>query len=89
VAAWYGTWELRVLQSGVAADSVVETAGRLQRWLADTIQGVGVWGFVTILLGLLLVPVVLWRRRIHQASGATSKDQMPSENDSFTQENQP
>jgi cytochrome c-type biogenesis protein len=29
--AWYGTWELRVLQSGVAADPVVETTGRVQR----------------------------------------------------------
>jgi cytochrome c-type biogenesis protein len=85
--AWYSAWELRVLQAGVVADPVVETAGRLQRWLADTIQGVGFWGFLTILLGLLLVAVALWRLRIHQASGATPKDQMPSENDSRTQEN--
>jgi cytochrome c-type biogenesis protein len=87
--AWYGAWELRVLQSGVVADPVVETGGRLQRWLADTTQGVGAWGFLAVLLALLLAAVALWRRRIHQASGITRQDQMSSENDIRTQENQP
>jgi cytochrome c-type biogenesis protein len=87
--AWYGAWELRVLQFGAGADTVVETAGRLQRWLADTTQGVGAWGFLTILLALLLAAVALWRRRIHQASGAIPQNQMSSEKDIRTQENQP
>jgi cytochrome c-type biogenesis protein len=87
--AWYGAWELRVLQFGAGADPVVETAGRLQRWLADTTQSVGAWGFLTILLALLLAAVALWRRRIHQASGAIPQDQTSSEKDIRTQENQP
>jgi cytochrome c-type biogenesis protein len=87
--AWYGVWELRVLQSGVVADPVVETAGRLQRWLADTTQAVGAWGFLAILLALLLAAAALWRRRIHQARAITARDQMFSENDIRTKENQP
>jgi cytochrome c-type biogenesis protein len=87
--AWYGAWELRVLQFGAGADPVVETAGRLQRWLADTTQSVGARGFLTILLALLLAAVALWRRRIHQASGAIPQDQTSSEKDIRTQENQP
>jgi cytochrome c-type biogenesis protein len=87
--AWYGAWELRVLQSGVIADPVVETGGRLQRWLADTTQGVGAWGFPIVLLALLLAAVALWSRRSDQASGATPQDQVSSENGSRTEENQP
>lgn len=87
--AWYGAWELRVLQSGVVADPVVETAGRLQRWLADTTQAVGAWGFLAILLALLLAAAALWHRRIHQARGITARDRMSSENDIRTKENQP
>jgi cytochrome c-type biogenesis protein len=33
--AWYGAWELRVLDGGEAADPVIEAAARLQRTLAD------------------------------------------------------
>jgi cytochrome c-type biogenesis protein len=87
--AWYGAWELRMLQFGAGADPVVETAGRLQRWLADTTQSVGAWGFLAILLALLLAAVALWRRRSHQASGITTQDQTCSENGSRTQENRP
>jgi cytochrome c-type biogenesis protein len=36
--AWYGAWELRVLDGGDPADPVIEAAARLQRTLADWVR---------------------------------------------------
>lgn len=60
--AWYGVWELRVFEAGAGADPVVETAGGMQRWLADATEGLGAWGFLAVLLTLLSLAVLLGRR---------------------------
>lgn len=55
--AWYGAWELRVLHSGAGSDPVVDTAGRLQQWLASTVSRLGwpVFAGVLVVVGLGLV----------------------------------
>lgn len=42
-------------------------SGGLQRWLAQTTQGTGGWGFLTVLLVLLVAPG-LWRWTRHHTS---------------------
>jgi len=65
--AWYGAWELRVLETGAGRDPVVETAGRVQRWLADTIQAAG--GGRLLLILLVLVAGGLWWHRSRPTRG--------------------
>ena len=36
--AWYGVWELRVLNGGDASDPVIETAARIQREIASWVR---------------------------------------------------
>lgn len=36
--AWYGGWEIRVLEGGDPADPIVDTALEIQRWLADRVR---------------------------------------------------
>lgn len=84
--AWYGAWELRVLHTGAGADPLVDTAGGVQRWLAQTTQGIGGWGFLTVLLVLLAV-TGLWRWTRHHTSAPTSaRAQTQTETTSRTRE---
>lgn len=65
--AWYGAWELRVFHAGAGSDPVVDAAGGLQRWLADTAQAVGAGGFLLALAGLVLAGTLLRRRSAPKA----------------------
>lgn len=38
--AWYGVWEVRVLEGADPADPVVDTALEVQRWLSDRLRAV-------------------------------------------------
>jgi cytochrome c-type biogenesis protein len=78
--AWYGAWELRVLHTGAGTDPVIGAAGRLQRGLAEAIQGVGGWGFLTLLLALLTI-AGLWRWNRYQASGPPAAGEQPGMED--------
>lgn len=57
--AWYGAWELRVLEAGAGPDPVVDAAARLQQWLASTAEWVGAGGFALGLLALVAVGLFL------------------------------
>jgi cytochrome c-type biogenesis protein len=74
--AWYGAWELRVLQAGAGTDPVVETAGGVQRRLAEATEGLGAWGFLAVLLVLLALAALLGRhpRRPRQPGGPQAPD---------------
>jgi hypothetical protein len=61
--AWYGAWELRVLHSNAGADRVVSEAGKLQQWLAESVQRVGAGGFLVGLAGLTAAALLLGRYR--------------------------
>lgn len=67
--AWYGAWELRVLHAGAGSDPVVESAARVQQWLASSVAWLG-W---PVFAGTLTVLLVLGRarRRGQSATSAT------------------
>jgi cytochrome c-type biogenesis protein len=59
--AYYGWWELRVLDGGDPDDPVIEAASTLQQQLASLVDSIGPLGWVTA--GALLVLAVLASRR--------------------------
>jgi cytochrome c-type biogenesis protein len=85
--AWYGAWELRVLEAGAGVDPVVETAGGVQRWIAEATEAVGAWGFLAGLLALLGLAALLGARP-RPGGGSTPQTSGPSltEADTRTQE---
>jgi cytochrome c-type biogenesis protein len=60
--AWYGAWELRVLHAGAGSDPVVESAARVQQWLASSVESLG-WPVFAGVLALLLGLGLARRRR--------------------------
>ncbi len=66
--AWYGAWELRVLHAGADSDPVVESAARVQQWLASTVSWLG-WPVFAGTLAVLVV-IGLARRRGQRAASA-------------------
>lgn len=66
--AWYGAWELRVLHSGAGSDPVVQSAARVQQWLASSVAWLGWPGFAGTLAVLLALGLV--RRRSQRATSA-------------------
>jgi len=86
--AWYGAWELRVLQAGAGADPVVETAGGVQRWLAEATEGLGAWGFLAVLLALVSLAALIGARPRQRGGPPPQTPSPPStETPTRTQEN--
>lgn len=85
--AWYGAWELRVLQANARTDAVVDNAGGLQRWLAEAAQDIGALGFLAVLVALLAV-AALWRRRPRPPDTEPPQDLLLTATDTHTQEDQ-
>ncbi|MGP3983126.1 cytochrome c biogenesis CcdA family protein [Streptomyces sp. KR80] len=52
--AYYGWYEIRLQRGGQVTDPVVDGAGTVQRWLAETLDRIGVPA-LAVLLGLLLL----------------------------------
>ena len=74
--AYYGWYELRVLRGGDPADPVITGAGRLQGWLTDGLDRLGLAavaiGFTALLAGAV---GLAWRaRRAGGSSGPTGPD---------------
>ena len=64
--AYYGWWEVRVLDGGVTTDPIMDGAGGLQRWLSDGLDRVGVAGVAAVFTVLLAAAATAWtmaRRR--------------------------
>ena len=60
--AYYGWWEIRVLDGGATDDPVVGAAAQVQGWLTGAVRALGPVGLV-IVLGVLVGPGLLARRR--------------------------
>ncbi len=60
--AYYGWWEIRVLDGAATDDPVVGAAARVQGWLAVAVTGLGPVGLVTILTVLVALGLVVQRR---------------------------
>ncbi len=56
--AWYGWWELRVLNGAAGANGAVGAGAGVQQWLAAHIDSIGVVGFAAALVVLLAVGLV-------------------------------
>ncbi|HZA74670.1 MAG TPA: cytochrome c biogenesis protein CcdA, partial [Propionibacteriaceae bacterium] len=61
--AYYGWWEIRVLDGAAAEDPVVGAAAQIQGWLAGAVTALGPVGLLAILAGLSALAVVVQRRR--------------------------
>ncbi|WP_455361579.1 cytochrome c biogenesis CcdA family protein [Streptomyces sp. SYSU K21746] len=60
--AYYGWYEIRILRGGSVADPVIDAAGTVQRWIAESLNSIGVPG-ITVVLGLLLLTALMLHRR--------------------------
>jgi cytochrome c biogenesis protein CcdA len=73
--AYYGWYEIRVLRGDVVDDPVIGIGEGIQRWMSNTIDSVGVGGFVVIAAVLLAGSLLLvwWMRRRNRASAELSR----------------
>ncbi|MGP3924737.1 cytochrome c biogenesis CcdA family protein [Streptomyces sp. 8N616] len=60
--AYYGWYEIRVLRGGEITDPVIDAAGSIQRWIAETLDRIGI-GAITAALALLLLTALALHRR--------------------------
>lgn len=65
--AWYGWYEIRILADPTTTDIVIDTAARLQTWLASTVERIGPAGLAILLIFLATAIVAAVRRRRHAA----------------------
>ncbi len=63
--AYYGLWEIRVLNGADAQDPVIDAAADIQQWLSGLVQSIGALGFVIALGAVVLAATLagLFRRR--------------------------
>ncbi|HEY5978261.1 MAG TPA: cytochrome c biogenesis protein CcdA [Microlunatus sp.] len=61
--AYYGWWELRVLDGGDADDRVIEVAARAQGWIAAAVGSAGIGWWVSVVVVLIIAGLVSERAR--------------------------
>ncbi|MBC9718353.1 cytochrome c biogenesis protein CcdA [Streptomyces sp. TRM66268-LWL] len=61
--AYYGRYEIRALDDPATTDPVIDTAGSIQRSLADTLDAAGPAVLAALCAALLLVALLIRRRR--------------------------
>ena len=66
--AYYGWWEVRVLDGGVTTDPIMDGAGVMQRWLSDGLDRVGVAGVAAVFTVLLAAAAIAWTLARHRRS---------------------
>ncbi|GCB43898.1 cytochrome c biogenesis CcdA family protein [Streptomyces sp. NL15-2K] len=66
--AYYGWYEIRVQRAPATQDPVIDTAGAIQRTLADALDATGPAVMAVLLAALLLGGVALRRRHPHRRS---------------------
>jgi cytochrome c-type biogenesis protein len=60
--AYYGWWEIRVLDGADTEDPIIDTAARLQGWLSGSVTALGPIGLVVILAVLVALGLLVQRR---------------------------
>lgn len=68
--AWYGVWELRVLHGGAGNDPLIDAAGVMQQWLAETFAAIGPLGFLLIIAVLAGGAFLIVRMRANKTPTA-------------------
>jgi cytochrome c-type biogenesis protein len=63
--AWYGWYEIRILDGQTVSDPIVDAATTVQRWLSDVLDRAGAGLLATILAVLLAAAGLAWWRRHH------------------------
>ncbi|MGH3312492.1 MAG: cytochrome c biogenesis CcdA family protein [Streptomyces sp.] len=61
--AYYGWYEIRVFRGGQGADPVIDTAGTVQRWLAGSLDQLGITVIAAAFTLLLLAALIRHRAR--------------------------
>jgi cytochrome c-type biogenesis protein len=61
--AYYGWYEIRVFRGTTTTDPVIDTAGRLQAWIADGLGRLGVPVVATTFVVLLVIAIIARRTR--------------------------
>ncbi|MFJ5727062.1 cytochrome c biogenesis CcdA family protein [Streptomyces paradoxus] len=59
--AYYGWYEIRLLRGGEVSDPVVDAGGTVQRWIAESLDRIGVPA-LAVIFGLLLLSALALRR---------------------------
>lgn len=73
--AYYGWYEIRVLRDSVAADLVIDAAGSVRRWIAETLDRIGLPVIAAVLALLLLTALAFHRQaKRHRSDSRTAKD---------------
>lgn len=73
--AYYGWYEIRVLRGGEITDPMIDAAGSLQRWIAQTLDRIGIPVIAAILALLLLTALALHRRtKLRRSDSPVSED---------------
>lgn len=76
--AYYGWYEIRVLRGGQVTDPVIDAAGAVQRWIAQTLDGIGVPAIAAVLALLLLTALALHRRVRRRRDGSHTAEETPA-----------
>lgn len=61
--AYYGWYEIRVLRGGGVGDPVIEAGTTIQRWLASSLDRIGITGAAVSVAVLLGIAILVRRRR--------------------------
>ena len=65
--AYYGWWEIRVLDGAAADDPVVGAAAQVQGWLAGAVTALGPVGLLLVLGVLVGLGLLVRRRQVSNA----------------------
>lgn len=76
--AYYGWYEIRVLRGGQVTDPVIDAAGAVQRWVAQSLDGIGVPAIAAVLALLLLTALALQRRVRRRRDGSHTAEETPA-----------
>lgn len=76
--AYYGWYEIRVLRGDQVTDPVIDAAGAVQRWVAQSLDGIGVPAIAAILALLLLTALALQRRVRRRRDGSHTAEETPA-----------
>ncbi|MFI2347101.1 cytochrome c biogenesis CcdA family protein [Streptomyces sp. NPDC019443] len=73
--AYYGWYEIRVLRGGEITDPVIDAAGSVQRWIAESLDRIGVPVIAAVLALLLLTALALHRlAKARRGDSRTAED---------------
>ncbi|MEV0170382.1 cytochrome c biogenesis CcdA family protein [Streptomyces sp. NPDC050803] len=76
--AYYGWYEIRVLRGSPAEDPVIDATSTVQRWIAETLDGIGAPLIAALFAGLLLAALALHHLRHNRTQEQAGNDNSPT-----------